>query len=686
MPLAFQRTYVSDRSEDIGLGVGWSFMFTDRINLNGDKATLTGINGTTNFRREGQGQRFVLRNDQPGVHQEFEVADSVTIIERAQEVRRVYKKIGDTYHLVQITAPGEISVLISHDVSGKISRVASEPGGSLTFQWSGGREPRLLAVADNAGERVSFTQNGRSLRSIIDANGSEWTYDYMSGRLRQANDPLGRVLLQMRYDKSGHVTSAGDGIGVTRYGYRFGSSEVSRRTVVTDPLNATTFYEQTDLGALASVSDDQGHSVHVEYNAANRPTKIWDSAGNEMTFGYDGQNRLLTQSTNGSIDHAYSFSAKGQLSSSTDGTERTDVTLDSRGQAAGIQTSDPQGGYTATFDKHGALTQLKSEKREVTFERDAQGRETSATYSDIGRFSFARDAAGRVNTMRFPSGLAVFNEYDANGAFTKQSDSRGRSVTVQRDFSGAPTVYIRADGKQMRAVRDGAGRVIEDTDFDGNVRRLAYNARGGLTDYTVRGQHRKFAYDLEGRLSAIIDDDGTTRKVERDERGRIQRLRIAVRGRSIAFNPQAAPLQSLVDRRWAHTSTLQDPPPPPPDEVLDVITIDIWAPYYPGIGPGGGNQHPPLLAAPGDGGDGGGETRQQCIARHVMSCNLTFYGCLLVTLGVGLAFLGGCTLATFIVGVPVCEVIADVIVALGAGACLLNGFACINNSADGCPA
>src|SRR5437660_2287063 len=244
MPLAFQRTYVSDRSEDIGLGTGWSFAFADKIDVNGDKATLTDVNGTTDFRRAGR--RFVLRTDQPGIHQELELVDAVTIIERAQEITRTYTKIGETYRLAQITAPGSSKIVIDHDASGKVMQVAADPGGSLTFQWAAGREPRLLAVADNAGRRVSFIKNGRNLKSAVDANGSDWTYDYLSERLRQAKDPLGRVLLQVRYDQSGHVTAVGDGIGLTHYGYNFGSSLVSQRTVVTDPLKVNTFYQQTD--------------------------------------------------------------------------------------------------------------------------------------------------------------------------------------------------------------------------------------------------------------------------------------------------------------------------------------------------------------------------------------------------------------------------------------------------------
>ena len=457
--------------------------------------------------------------------------------------------------------------------------------------------------------------------------------------------------------------------------------------MVTDPLGAATVYEQTDRGALAAVKNDEGYSMRVEYNAANRPVRISDSRGQEITFGYDAQNRLLGQSSNGAVDRAYSFGADGRRSSIVEGTERTDLTLDARGQIIAAQSSDPARSYTATYDSHGAVTQLKSKNRQISYVYDGQGNETALTFSDLGRFSYERDTVGRVAAAHFPSGLSLFNEYDARGAFIKQSDNRGNAVTVQRDASGAPIAYIRADGKQMRAVRDEAGRVVTDTDFDGNVRSFKYNVRGALIDYTARGKHRKFEYDHRGRLSAIVDDNGITRKVERDERGHIRRLSYSPTARLSAFGLQVGPgpFRPLVDRRWAHAPALQDPPP---DCCDDPIITDIWAPYWPGGSPGGGLVHGPLLDGPTDGGTSGGpsvETRQQCIARHILSCDLQFGACLLAATGIFIGVFAGCTLETLIAGAPVCEVIADVILALGAGACVLNGVSCLNNSADGCP-
>jgi uncharacterized protein DUF6531 len=188
VPIVFQRSYRSDRDEDIGLGVGWSFAFTDRINIDSDRATLTDINGTTAFHRDCESQRFVLELDEPGIHQQFQMADGGAIIEKVGDLTRTYKNIAEAYRLSQITGPNGISIMITHDASGKILRVANDPGGSLTFQWTQAGDPRPLSVLDSAGRRLIFRQDGHRLRAVIDPNGSEWTYDYANGGLSRAVD------------------------------------------------------------------------------------------------------------------------------------------------------------------------------------------------------------------------------------------------------------------------------------------------------------------------------------------------------------------------------------------------------------------------------------------------------------------------------------------------------------------
>lgn len=615
MPLMFQRIYSSDRNEDTGLGAGWSFVMDDRITLINDKATMkTGNGARISFRRDA-GSRFILQVDAPLPHQSFDLINEETISEQVVGLTRTYVKIGDAYRLNRIADQNGNAITISFDARGNMARVESSGGGTLILDWSNGAQARLLSVTDSTGRRVAFKQDGKRLRTVTDAAGAQWTYDYEDTRLTRAADPLNRTMLRVRYDRSGRAVEVGDAAGAYLFDYDSPSATVSRHTTVTDPLSAKTYFEQSESGMLTAITDSEGRSARFEYNAANRPVRVSNSFGDETKFTYDAQNRLLRQwSTNGT-DKSYGYDERGRINAVTEGGVRTDYTLDENGQITAAQSSDSTSDYRASYDARGQVVLLKSGNREVSFEYDGRGNKTAFTYSDVGRFGLERDAAGRVTTERFPSGLNIYDEYDARGWLSKQSDNRGRSTRVERDASGAPVAYVSGNGKRMSAVRDAAGRVVATTDFNGSTQRFAYDARGALTDYTdTHGRHFKYEYDRPGRLRTIIKDDGTRTTIERDERGRVLRLATAIKSTTQFTSLAHALMQQTGDG-------------------VDILSIDVWAPSwtdYPVNGGllGGGGVYLPMETTGNEGGDGGvgasEQERFQC-ALAVVSCLATIY-------------------------------------------------------------
>jgi YD repeat-containing protein len=615
------------------------------------------------FRRDGQSCRFVLQVEEPTIHQRFEVTDENTVTQNIGGVTRLFRKISHNYYLSQITQSGGISIEISHDPQGKITRVTSGPSIWVALQWSEGKDPRLVGVADSAGRHVAFRQDGRWLRSVVDPTGAESTYDYVNDLLSSAKDPTGRLLLRERYDKLGRVQEASTGMGFSHYDYQSSSSDGSIRTVVTDPSGVATAFEHNNLGAISAITDSS-RTVRLEYGRSNRPTRIWDSMGADATFTYDSQNHLVSQTRNGIVDRGYSYGSDGQLSSIVGNGEQTDLTLDSRGQIVRTQSSDPTRTYTTAYNQQGQVTSLKSSTREVSFEYDSNGNETAVAYSDLGRFSLQRDAAGDIVGRQFPSGLSYSFSRDARGAVTSWRDNHDHLVTVEYDASGAPMAYIRADGKRMSAVRDEAGRVIAITGFDGRVRLFDYNARGALTDYTdVNGKHRKYQYGRDGRLNTIVYDDGVTTKVERDDHGHILRLNTA--RTQLGVINSSSPLSEK--RRWAHGLMFQDPPEPPPGEPIDVLVTDTWAPYWPGGSSGGGGMHPPLQSTDTDAGTGGGPAPYDPLdcAASLASCAAAIiaYPALVVALDVACPETFGITCLLALLALPVGGLVAALVCA-----------------------
>ncbi len=671
MPVVLQRFYSSERKEDRGLGAGWSFALDDRIAIDGDAATLTSGDGSVStFRADGGTGNFILAAQQPSLHQSFKVSAD-TINEEIGGLKRIYKRVGIAYRLTQINDSNGNNLKISFDSKGNIDRIEGS-GSRLQFEWSEEAGARLLGVTDNAGRRLSFKHEGRRLRAVIDAAGNEWRYKYSSAGLTTALDPLGRVMLRARYDRTGRVIEAGDAAGAYTYDYDSASS-ISRRTVVADPLGVKTIYEHNGFGALVALQDDSSQKLlEITYDSANRPTSVLSAGGGESNFGFDEQNRLTRSSSVGS-SKVYIYDESGRVVSLTNNGVRTDYARDTRGNIVAAASSEPSQSYRAAYDARGRLLTIESETGgKVTNEYDANGNLTAFSSGTTGRTQIERDATGQIIEKRFPSGLSIRYDRNSRGIVTRRSESNGQSVTFEHDSSGALTGLVRSDNTWIRASRDLAGRIVALNSSAGKSRRFAYDSRGGLTEYTdATGRHQQFQYDARGRLRGISDDKGNKTTIQRDERGTIQSIvRLSNQSRRYSDNragrlvrEQLPPggsnqLKQFVSARYDLSSAL------PPRGSANLLQFECmfgadgfpsftqdwtycWDPYG-GFGGSG--------AASGSGGVWGGcnpldpymcisffgETTEQCNARNRLICQNSRNSCGTVAFTQYLGTMAGC--------------------------------------------
>lgn len=531
MPTIFQRVYSSARQTDSGLGIGWSFVFDDRIDIEGNMATMNcGDGRTLIFNSDGSGRNFDLKTPEPGMHQSFQVTDQKTIIERTMGSTRTYQKLVGSYRLSQIANSNGDQIAMDFDSRGNLVRIAGS-GGSLKLQWSDRKDARLLSVGDSAGRRVVFKQDGQRLREVVDVADTQWSYDYLNERLSRATDPLGRTLLRVRYDRSGRAVEVGDAAG--SYHYDYDSGPVSERSVVTDPLGVKTIFEHNGLGETVSVGEEgEPKLLRIDYNAAHRPSRLSGPFNGETNFVFDAQNRLVQSASSDGSTEGYAFDEAGQISSFTKDGVQTEYSRNSRGLLTAARSSDPNLNYRATYNSRGQLESVESNNgRKVTNEYDAAGRTTAFNVNGIGVFQTEFDNTGRVSLERVPSGMTFRYERDARGSVTRKSDSTGLSASVEREANGSLKRVVNPDGSWIRATRDQTGRIVALNTSAGNSRHFAYDSRGGLTDYTDGfGRHKRFAYDRHGRLNRIDDDNGNRTVVDRDQNGSIQRISVLTGG------------------------------------------------------------------------------------------------------------------------------------------------------------
>lgn len=197
--LLFQRTYLSSRNKDMGLGRGWSFAFNDSIALDNDSAVLTNSAGDNFTYRRAGAKHYVLQPSDSTDVKEFDVENGNTISAKNGDVIRIYKRTSGDYYLSQIIAPGGFEVTVNRNSNGRI-RSISGIGGEINFDWSSGNNAKLLAVTDNAGRRVSFGQSNGLLQNTTTATGGKWQYEYTDGKISNVINPANRIVLRAKYD------------------------------------------------------------------------------------------------------------------------------------------------------------------------------------------------------------------------------------------------------------------------------------------------------------------------------------------------------------------------------------------------------------------------------------------------------------------------------------------------------
>ncbi len=149
-------------------------------------------------------------------------------------------------------------------------------------------------------------------------------------------------------------------------------------------------------------------------------------------------------------------------------------------------------GFVTTLGYNEAykLTQITTASGKVfTIEQNDAGYITKITLPDAGTVSYTYDANGNLSSVTNPNGYTRFYVYDESHQMTSWIDENGNTVIVNE--------------------YDDQGRVIKQTDANGNVAYLSY---GDHTTTTTdnRGNVTVYTYDELYRTTLITYPDGTT--------------------------------------------------------------------------------------------------------------------------------------------------------------------------------
>ncbi|WP_199885609.1 RHS repeat-associated core domain-containing protein [Streptomyces sp. CB00455] len=393
----------------------------------------------------------------------------------------------------------------TYDAYGRPATAKDGRGITRTFTYDDGDRIGKVDYSDSTPD-VSYTYDafGR-VKTRTDASGTT-TYGYDDlGRLTSRTATSGGGTLAYRYDKNGNQVALTDARGTTAYTY----DNANKLTQVTTNTPSTstkigfsyddrgrrtdTYYGTNDARTLfkARVHQDYDKSgrinrVWADQGPADTPTRQFDTTycraigtpgtcstakgddrsllqwskdnltGKTTSYSYDSGNRLTKVATSGGgKTYTYTYDARGNRKTSTDGTTTQNLAYD-----AANQITTP--GYT--YDGQGNLTTTPALSA-ATF--DAAGRMTTAkTGNGTGSYTYAGTNANELVHQTTDKGESVdyvHGRTDQYGlpVIEQVKLSTGTAYIEHDPTTGQPLALRTTNGYEAYYIVDGLGNPVQ---------------------------------------------------------------------------------------------------------------------------------------------------------------------------------------------------------------------------------
>jgi len=347
----------------------------------------------------------------------------------------------------------------------------------------------LTKLTDNRGNitQIFYDSIGRKLK-MIDPDMGTWFYEYdILGNLTKQTDAKNQIITFL-YDELNRLVNKtmADNGGATRevsYLYDDLTKEncIGRLSKVTDSSGSTEFFYDKLGREIKSIKRVSGieYQVSRTYDILDRLTKLTYPDNSVVNYSYDINSGLLEKVftvDNGlsTVDYVkdITYNAKGQIKDIQYGNNtQTTYTYGQDLRLSNICTLSP---VTSTpvlqdlnyiFDKNGNITTLTDNKRSNI---------RTYTYDELNRLTQA------TNVPAVGSGYTTFNyQYDSIGNMTYKSDL------------GVMTYGLNAG---PHAVTSAGGYTYQ------------YDANGNM----VVGKNKTLEYDVENRLSKVVEPSSTS--------------------------------------------------------------------------------------------------------------------------------------------------------------------------------
>ncbi|WP_026652919.1 DUF6531 domain-containing protein [Butyrivibrio proteoclasticus] len=432
-----------------------------------------------------------------------------------------------------VIAPGGVRTLVNeYDEKDRVTHQEFPDGGEILYSYNEdehytevtqqngckvryytdelGRHIRTYYVEEGIEEK--YTYNERNLKtSVTDKNGNttRFTYDNF-GRLTGIIGSNG-LRETYTYDSEGRITSRKDSEG-NSYKYRYGID--GNLYCVTDPLGNRTKYDYED-GQLIAIRNADGTRLTFTHDAKGNIKTVTNMAGVEIKYEYDDLGRCVATIDADGNRTAYTYDASDNIKSVT----------------------DPLGNLTKyIYDKAGNLTDLVNpdgskkswiynvigkpekvideEERETLVYYNTSWEEEKIVLPNKGEIKYDYDKLGRKTLITDPVGRRTRYTYDNNGNILR--------TDIFSELSDGNNPEAEEGTVTRKYTYDAHGRVLSETDGNGNTTCFEYDKNGNLIKRIApNGGVYTQEYDALSRISRAIDEAGNITAYEYDKLGNL---------------------------------------------------------------------------------------------------------------------------------------------------------------------
>lgn len=390
-----------------------------------------------------------------------------------------------------VTPPNGKATVYAYDAASRLTSVTLPP-------LSG--NPTLDFTTHVAYDQFDATTG---LVSIVttDPNGTVTSQAYDAlGHMIQTTDGLGNATLYAYQHNLLHTLTDANGNAST---YQYDSSRRLTTTVYPDGASETYNYSPA-TGQISSIVDRRGNTKAFSYDAFGREAAVTfsgPSGSQSVTYGYSGHNLTGVTDTraNPALTMTYTYDAQWRLATETQiGGDKLTYTYAGNGNLLGSYRLDPPSGQPGT-PVTAAMTY------------DNIGRLSTLQWSPIsGTFTYTYTPDSRYAAIQFPNGQGRTFAYDEQDRLTTltNTDIHARSYlsySYGYDYDWNRQSYTSLGNRTSVTVSGSSAFITNGT------AKYVFDANQQLTSTTrVDGSYVTYDYDAIGNRTRVGGPNGVT--------------------------------------------------------------------------------------------------------------------------------------------------------------------------------